>query len=89
MWNKPELLQREMEHLRKALTYCKYPKWALDRVEKRLTKPTSEANERAEGQGITGTQPTTNEVKTKCHIVTPYTQGLGKSIKKICSRYGI
>ena len=35
--NKPELLQEEMEHLKKALTHCKYPKWALDRVERRLT----------------------------------------------------
>ena len=33
----PELLQKEMEHLRKALTNCKYPKWALDKVEKDLT----------------------------------------------------
>ena len=31
----PELLQQEKEHLRKALTKCKYPKWALDKVEKR------------------------------------------------------
>ena len=35
--NKSELLQKEMEHLRKVLTHCKYPKWALDRVEKKLT----------------------------------------------------
>ena len=32
----PELLRKEMEHLRKALTNCKYPKWALDKVEKDL-----------------------------------------------------
>ena len=32
----PELLKQEKEHLRKALTKCKYPKWALDKVEKRL-----------------------------------------------------
>ena len=87
--NKPELLQKEMEHLRKALTYCKYPKWALDRVEKRLTKPSSEVSNGADHQGTTGTQPTTNEVKTKGHIVIPYTQGLCESIKMICSRYGI
>ena len=37
--NKPELFQKEMEHLKKTFAYCKYPKWALDRVEKRLTKP--------------------------------------------------
>ena len=34
--SKPELLQQEKDHLRKALTKCKYPKWALDKVEKRL-----------------------------------------------------
>ena len=27
--SKPELLQQEKDHLRKALTKCKYPKWAL------------------------------------------------------------
>ena len=36
-----------------------------------------------------GAQPATNEVKTKGHIVIPYTQGLCESIKKICGRYGI
>ena len=40
-------------------------------------------------QGTTGTKPTTNGVKTKDYIVIPYTQSLCKSIKKICSRYGI
>ena len=79
--NKPELLQKEMDHLRKALTHCKYPKWTLDRVERRLTKPTSEDNNDANNKGTTGTKPTTNKVKTKGHIVMPYTQGLYKSIK--------
>ena len=37
--SKPELLQSEKDHLRKALTKCKYPKSALDKVEKRLNKP--------------------------------------------------
>ena len=31
----PELLQQEKDHLRNALTKCKYPKWALDKVEKK------------------------------------------------------
>ena len=87
--NKPELLQKDMEHFRKAHTHCKYPKWALDRVDKRLNKPTDEGKDWAEGQGTTGARPTINEVKTKGHVVIPYTQGLGKSIKMICSRYGI
>ena len=39
--------------------------------------------------GTIGTQLTSSEVKNKGHIVIPYTQGLCKSIKKICGRYGI
>ena len=30
--NEPELLQKEMDHPIKALTHCKYPKWAIDRM---------------------------------------------------------
>ena len=41
----PELLKQEMDHLRKALTHCKYPKWAFDKVEKRLNKSSSEATD--------------------------------------------
>ena len=43
--SKPELLQKEKDHLRKALTKCNYPKWALDKVEKRLIKSTRQATE--------------------------------------------
>ena len=68
----PALLQHKMDHLRKALTQCKYPKWALDKVEKRLYKSTSEAIDGVNNQGTTGTQVATNEVKTKgphCHTL--------------------
>ena len=82
----PQLLKREKEHLRKALTKCKYPKWALDIVEKRLNKPSSEA---IDGVSTNSTPAATREVKSKGHIVIPYTQGLCESIKKIFGRYGI
>ena len=85
MCSKPVLLQQEKDHLRKALTKCKYPKWALDKVEKRLNRSTREVSY----GGTTAAQPATNEVKNKGHIVIPYTQGLCESIKKICGRYGI
>ena len=39
---KPELLSKELKHLRKALTKCKYPKWALDKVERKFTNRTQE-----------------------------------------------
>ena len=83
--SKPELLQQEKDHLRKALTKCQYPKWALDKVEKRLNRSTRQVSD----GGTTGVQPATNKVKNKGHIVIPYTQGLCESIKKICGRYGI
>ena len=83
--SKPELLQQEKEHLGKALTKSKYPKWALDKVEKRLNRSTRQVTD----GGTTGAQPATNEVRNKGHIVIPYTQGLCESIKKICGRYGI
>ena len=85
----PELLQQEMDHLRKALTKCKYPKGAFDKVENRCNKSTSKTNDGVNNQGTTGAQAVTNEVKTKGHIVIPYTQGLYESLKKIYGRHGI
>ena len=73
VWSRPELLQQEMDHLRKALTKCKYPKWALDKVEKRLNKSTSETIDGVNNQATTGAQAVTNEIKTKGHIVIAYT----------------
>ena len=81
----PELLQKEKEHLRKALTKCNYPKWALDKVEKRLNKPTRQVND----GGSNNAQTANQGVQSKGHIVIPYTQGLCESIKRICGRYGI
>ena len=78
----PELPKQEKEHLRKALTKCKYPKWALDKVEKRLNGPSSEAIDRVNNQGANSTPVAIREVKSKGHIVIPYTQGLCESIKK-------
>ena len=85
----PELLKQEKKHLRKALTQCKYPKWALDKVEKRLNRTSGETIDEANNQGTTGTSVATKEAKSKGHIVIPYTQGLCESIKTICARYGI
>ena len=78
----PELLKQEKEHLRKALTQCKYPKWALDKVENRVYRSSSEAIDGANNQGATFTPAATREVKSKGHIVIPYKQGLCESIKK-------
>ena len=81
----PELLQKEKQHLRKALTKCNYPKWALDKVENRLNRSTRQVND----GGNNSAQPANHGVQSKGHIVIPYTQGLCESIKRICGRYGI
>ena len=81
----PELLQKEKDHLRKALTKCRYPKWALDKVEKRLNRSSWQVND----GDTNNAQSANHEVQNKGHIVIPYTQGLCESIKKICGRYGI
>ena len=49
---------------------------------KRPTMSTREVSYGANSQGASGSQPTTNEIKTKGHIVMPYTQGLCTSLKK-------
>ena len=87
---KPELLNKEIQHLRKPLTKCKYPKWALDKVERKFTSR-SEDNSNAEHREDSNT-PSSNTMErdptkdkyNKGHIVIPYIQGLGESIKKIC-----
>ena len=89
VWNNPELLQKEIKHLRKALTHCKYPKWALNRVEKGLPSQPVRLIMWLTVRALQAPNPTTNKVKTKGHIVIPYTQDLCKGIKRICRRYGI
>ena len=64
-----------MDHVRKALSNCKYPRWAIDKVKRRLTQLTSERNKNANTQDTAGIEPTT-ETKTIGHIVISYTQGL-------------
>ena len=61
----------------------------MERVKRRFSQLTSEGSNNANNQDTAGAEPTTAEAKTKGHIVIPYTQGLCKSIKKICSKYGI
>ena len=50
---------------------------------------TSGESNYANNQSTADAKPTNNEVMAKGHIVIPYTQGLCKSIKMICSMYDI
>ena len=63
----PELLQKEKDHLRKALTKCNYPKWALDKVEKRLNKSSRQVND----GGNNTAQSANHEVQSKATLSYP------------------
>ena len=80
--SKPELFQQEKNHLRKALTKCKYPKWALDKVEKRLNRSTSEVIDGVNNQGTTAAQPVTNEVKIRVTLSYPTHKVFVKASKR-------
>ena len=69
-------------------------KRALDKVERKFLNNNQE-NSNTKGEpsknpsGNTTERDPNKEKYSKGHIVIPYTQGLGESIKKICSKYGI
>ena len=82
---KPELNNKKIQHLRKALTKCKYPKWALDKVERKFINRSEENSNRGNTQGepskehsnnsssnTIGRGPTKDKYN-KGHIVIPYT----------------
>ena len=73
----PELLQQDEEHLKQALTRCKYPAWALNKV-KNKTKATAIKDSRV-------TKNSGNSIQ-KPHMVIPYYKGMSENIKKTCSK---
>ena len=75
-----ELLKQEEKHLEEALTMCKYPAWALDKV-KMKTRTAAKNNQKSN-------KNTGNNIQ-RPHIVIPYYLGISESMKKTCSEYGV
>ena len=73
----PQLLTEELNHPEGALTNCKYPKWAFQKVVKDQQSKKNKKKER------------NTPLQKRCHIVLPYTKGLCESYKSICSKYGV
>ena len=63
--NNPELLHKEMDHLRKVLTQCKYPKWVLNKVEKSLNRSPSEVKDGANTQALQAASPLSMKSKPR------------------------
>ena len=78
----PQLLKQEEDHLYRALTKCKYPAWALNRMRIKSRSQTKKKN--SNNQKNTGT-----DIIQKPHIVAPYHRGLSESLKKVCSNHGV
>ena len=68
----PQLLQREEQLLKNALMNCKYPTWALNRIQMKTKKQDSKQ--------VTANRTGTNN-QNKSYIVLPYYSGLSESIK--------
>ena len=75
-----ELLQKEEDHLRQALTRCNYPAWAINKI-KMKTKATK--NKTSRGQKNSG-----NNIQNP-HMVIPYYKGISESLKNTCKKHGV
>ena len=61
-----------------ALSTCKYPTWAINRMKTKTSTPRSNKNNNQDNRPI-----------CKSYITVPYNEGLGETFKNICKRYGI
>ena len=94
----PGLLNEEL-HLKETLVRCKYPRWATNKVQNKVINGNWEGNGNIHvGNTSQGTNAPSGNSQTSTtprgrpsmgHIVIPYVQGLGESIKHICTKYGI
>ena len=76
----PQLLQKEEQHLKKALKNCKYPTWALNRIQMKTKKQNSKQ---------VPTNRTNMNNQKKPYIVVPYYSGLSESIKNTGRKFGV
>ena len=76
----PHLLQKEEQHLNNALKKCKYPTWALNRIQMKTKKQDSKQFP---------TNRTNMNNQKKSYIVVPYYSGLSESIKNIGRKFGV
>ena len=73
-------LKEELTYVERALTACKYPSWAIQRM--KLKKNTPKQN-----RNINRTNRSNNTNRTS--ITVPYNKGLSESFKNIGRKYGI
>ena len=82
----PSQFQKEEKHQFKSLGKCKYPDWALNRVN---LNSQSTPLKKKKNQGNINNPEYSNTRAPKPYIVVPYHQGLSESFKRTCKKYGI
>ena len=75
------LLQQE-DHLYRALTKCKYPAWALNRIKIKTKNP-------AKNNNRSNTPNSGRSNNQNPYMIVPYYKGLSESLKKVCSKHGV
>ena len=95
----PGLLNEDLQHLKETLARCKYPRWSINTVKNKVVNGNwgengnnHVGNTSQDTYGTSGNNQTTTNPRGKPsmgHMVNPYVQGLGESIKCTCRKYGI
>ena len=86
----PEDLNKELEHLYKALKECQFPNWALNKLQQQfLQKQNHNNNNTTEEQTNNSRDGNNGPTNKNISIVIPYTQGLGEKFKRTCNKQGI
>ena len=71
-----QLLEEEQGQIHRALSTCKYPDWAINRMRLKIGTPKTNNS-------------SNNKTIYRSHITVPHNEGLSESLKNICKRYGI
>ena len=92
--SKTEDLNKELEHLKKALKDCNFPSWALNRLQLKFQQKHNIIHNNNPGEEQTNNNQQNNTSNNTQHnknlfMVVSYIKGTGEQFKKICNKQGI
>ena len=73
-----DLLKEEQAQIQRALSICKYPAWAINRMKLKTCTPKTNRNTNKNRKSF-----------FKSYLTVPYNEGLSEIFKNICKRHGI
>ena len=95
IFTNPDLLDKEVKNLREVMRKCKYPKWAINKVQSKVLNNNQGENDsnnnkqdqQTNGQGENSTNTTTRSKPNYIgQVVIPCTQGTSEGFKNICGK---